>query len=196
MNTKLVAAVAGAGSLILGSLFVPTVAMAGSAVTLEDMAPALPEPQSKQDQLPSIVDLEALGNISSESIRFAGDDDTAQYWIGKGEAAEIWLIMHIPENGISASTCAQATDFYSSGLALAAGESRTDPSSSAEAYLLPADINLADMGALAANRKSAEVDGVNLITVPFQSHDIPSSEVDRKDGSTFYFVPILVDAEQ
>ncbi|MGO1544840.1 MAG: hypothetical protein ACTHXA_10935 [Gulosibacter sp.] len=196
MDKKSISIVGALCTGIVFSLSFPVVSTAESAVTIEDMIPLLTQPQTKIDTVPESVDLEALGNISSASVRLAGEDALAQYWIGLTEASEVCLIMHIPTSGISASTCGLATDFYSSGLGLVAGESRDDPSSSAEAYLLPFDIDSSEVGASTSLSRDRGVEGVNLVTVPYQANGLFSVDVERANGGAeFHFDPIRLDEE-
>jgi len=193
MKFKTLGATASVAALIALSAAVPATAGNSSAVGLEDMLPVLAVPQDDTDRMPHGIDLADLGGVSKDSVRAIGSDEAARYWVGRSGTSEVCLILQVAaDSEMAASTCAPITEFYRNGLRLVAGKSADDPSSSAEAYLLPADIDLAAIGAPEARATARSVaSSPNLVSGrPDQLEDLERVEVRREDGSTFYFNPI------
>src|SRR5690606_27488317 len=112
------------------------------------------------------VDLVALGGIASDSTRFLGSDGYAEYWVGRGNAGNVCLIMAVKgEAQVVAPSCATITNFYRRGIGVVAGAGPTEPPTSAEAYLLPADITSDDRGRGMQARSSAQATHDSLISL-------------------------------
>ncbi|MFV2010477.1 MULTISPECIES: hypothetical protein [unclassified Micromonospora] len=193
MRVPALGVTAGVAALNVISTALPALAQDAPRVEVERMLPILALPQSVQDRVPEDVDLGHLGNVSRESVRFLGEDDIADYWVGRSGNTQVCLIVKISGgNGVSASACASVTDFYRTGLGLGAGESVNGSEGSIEAYLLPADIDPIDLGA-ARHMKQAWQGrpDAHLLTVrPQVGSNWKGSEVERDNGISFRFTPI------
>ncbi|QKW15621.1 hypothetical protein [Verrucosispora sp. NA02020] len=190
MRTATTIATAGVAGLIVLSTALPAIAGDDSRTSIEEMLPVLAVQQSVQDRVPASVELDKLGNVSQESVRYLGRDDVANYWVGRAGTSQVCLILQISGgNEVSASTCTYVTDFYKKGLGLVAG----GDGQTAEAYLLPADIDPTELGAESYDprQKGRVVPGANLLTVRSKATSgWKGSEVRRSDGSSFRFSPI------
>ena len=192
-KTHIVGTVGAAVVVALGGAL-PAVANSTSAVSVEDLIPALAAPQVESDRAPEGMDLAALGGIEPDSLRALGGDDAGDYWVGRAGGAEVCLVTRLAvDPDLAASTCAPITDFYRSGLSLVAAISADDPTLAAEAYLLPADINLTSHDQASA-RQAAVDPQPNLISGRSdQLETLEAFEVERTNGASFRFMPIALE---
>jgi hypothetical protein len=183
--------VAAAAGLALAA---STPALAGTgAMPIADVVPALKVAQTQADVPPSIVDLEALGNIDPASLRAVGSDDVASYWVGQSSTTDICLITYIRGgNEVSGSSCRSIPDFQQFGLAMITGEDTSDPTRSAEAYYLPADISVDSVGATEHTATNARSTTSNFTAGRPGALDLSVADVPRGDGSTFHFQPLTL----
>lgn len=202
-SLKLIGATGGVLALAAVSTTLPAAAGDSSAVSLEEMLPLIAVPQVGSDHVPAEVKLDELGGISARSVRSAGSDDAAHYWVGRTEASEICLIMQlVDEPEMSASTCAPITEFYRKGLSLVAGTNAENPGNAAEAYLLPSDVRVPgasnDHASVRhqAERGLSPTSRVNLVSGRSAQLDgLKNAEVHRGNGGTFHFRPISLNGE-
>lgn len=197
MRYKYITTLGVAGTLFLASIATPVIASTEgpSPVNVEQMVPALAERQAKKDLLPSNLDSERLGGVRLDTVRSLGSDATARYWVARAGSADICLLVHIPGGAdVSASTCGPITEFYRSGLSLAAGENPDSPERSVQAYLLPDDIEISKLASLSLNARSSSttVDTeANMLTMRW--HDgaqLAPVDVPRSNGQDFRLAPL------
>jgi hypothetical protein len=193
MKPNVIIGAVGVAAFVALATALPAIAEDGSRTSVEEMLPILASQQSASDRVPESVGISALGDISEESVRSLGGDGVANYWVARAGTSEVCLILEIPEEKISASSCGSIADFYHHGISLAAGPSVDDPSSSTEAYLLPADIESSDIGVSKLHtEKQAMGLGAGLVTSRPQESPVRLSEVIRDDGSVFEFAPVTL----
>lgn|SRR5690606_3185005 len=190
MRFALLAASAATATIVAVSTALPAVARDGAQKPIEAIVPAFAQPQTASDVVPERVDLVALGGIASDSTRFLGSDGYAEYWVGRGNAGNVCLIMAVKgEAQVVASSCATITNFYRQGIGLVAGADPKEPATSAEAYLLPADITSDDLGLGMQARSSAQATHDSLISLRPGSNEGVRT-IERHDGSSFRFAPV------
>ena len=182
----------------VAGLVVLTAALPASAAErsdINDLVPAFATNQNAQDRSLESVSSEAFGALNADSVRWVGRKGTAEYWVARKGNSNVCLVMHIPGGmEVVAVTCAPAEDFYRKGLSLEAGGSPDEPDASAEAYLLPGDV---DAGGIVSRPElrtaalaAAAGDRANLIVVEPGKSGLSQAEVAREDGSGFHFVPL------
>jgi hypothetical protein len=178
-----------AGALIVGAAFAAPAAQAQSAVSLAELVPALSAPQTAADQVPAVVDLEALGVTDTSTVRALGSEGDASYWVARSGAEDICLIVHIAGGDeIGASSCGPVTSFASTGMGLMAGADPTIEESTAEGYLLPADVQIPGEAGVSARSADPSSSANLLIVAP--GDEVEAFETERADGSTFTFNPL------
>ncbi|MEV0155498.1 hypothetical protein AB0H57_17390 [Micromonospora sp. NPDC050686] len=193
MNRKILGATGVVAALIVLSATLAMTACGGSRADVEEMLPALGAPQTEDDRIPEGIDLDALGGVRPETVRRLGADDTAEYWVGREGSSRVCLILHIPGGAeVTAATCRSITDFYEKGLALEAGGNRGDREPSAQAYLLPIDVDTAKLSPVLTRVPSAS-DSIETNLLSLQSQDASSlqpTDLQRKSGKVFGFTPL------
>lgn len=191
MRKKFIAATVSVAALIALSTAVSATAGGSSTVTLEEMLPVLAAPQTDSDRAPDEIDLASLGGVLEDSLRWAGSSETGNYWVGRAGTSNVCLVLQLAADPLtSASACAPITEFYRIGLKLRV--EMGDPSAAAEAYILPADIDVIAIGASQATATAdVAVEGVNLVSGrPNELKGLKPSEVPRDNGMTFQFYPL------
>lgn len=172
------------------STFASSSALGDAHLSVEQLIPQLDVAQTVADKVPDVVDLSALGAIDFDSIRSLGTDGVANYWVGRVGTSQLCLIMHIP-NGyeVSAAACGEISDFHQQGIGLRAGESVNESERSAEAYLLPSDVQ---PSAIVAKYKLELREGTNagLLAVTPGSLSAETITIPRMGSSDFSFVPL------
>jgi hypothetical protein len=199
MAGKILGATGVVAALIVLSAALPATAGGESRVEVEEMLPALGAPQTSADHVPEGIDLDALGGVRPETVRSLGTDETADYWVGRAGSSRACLILHLPgQEPITAATCGLIMDVYRQGLALDAGSQRDDPTRSAQAYLLPSDVDPAKLGSMLTKVSSnRDGDKTNLLsrqqlnTTPLQPAALP-----RNNGEVFEFTPLADSKER
>lgn len=193
MNAKTLGATAGVAALIALATAVPATAGSSAAVSLDKMIPALAAPQTDADHVPADVDLSGLGGVDEATVRSLGSDEAAHYWIGRAGTSEVCLIMQLmADSEVAASTCTELAHFYRAGMSLLAGKGAQEPESTAEAYLIPADVVVPTESAAsrAAGAQGASASPQFISGRPDQLRDLEQFEVRRDDGSIFRFTPL------
>lgn len=175
----------------------PAITDDADRLDVAEVLPMLAMPQTAADSVPEVVRLDELGGVDETTVRSLGSDGTADYWVARAGQSGVCLVAHIPGgNEISASTCGTIADFNRRGLAIIAGQSRSDLSTSVEAYLLPSDV---DVSAIASGgmvmKSSGSATHRALLTVNPQDPRLQAAEVPRQHGDPFQFTPIQL-AEQ
>ncbi len=198
MNTKLMmtnkkktilAASGAAGVLIVSAALAAPAAQAHSAVSLAELVPALSAPQTAADQVPAVVDLEALGVTETSTVRALGSEDGASYWVARSGAEDICLIVHIAGGDeIGASSCGPVTSFARTGMGLMAGADPSIEEGMAEGYLLPADVQVPGEAGVSARSTNPSSSANLLIVTP--EDEVEAFETERADGTTFTFNPL------
>lgn len=88
------------------------------APSFEDSVPALAQPQTEQDRLPTG---EAdLAGIDADSTRYLGGTQVAEYWVGS-DGDEICLAVSLRAAATTGASCAGADEFSRSGLTVSVG---------------------------------------------------------------------------
>lgn len=186
------------GATAILALTAATPAWSANTTAISEVAPILATAQTASDLPPAVVDLGALGGIDADTVRSLGSDEIASYWIGQTSNSDICLITHIRGgNEVASSSCRTIPEFNLMGLGLITGEGTDDPSRSAEAYYLPSDISLSEIGAPVQAEVSgrASTDGAFTSGRP-GSLDLDEADVKRADGSTFRFQPLSLPGEK
>ncbi|WP_133434219.1 hypothetical protein [Aeromicrobium phragmitis] len=157
---------------------------------LEDLLPVLAAPQTAGDRVPEGVDLATLGALEPDSVRrVEGRDSDAQYWVGTTASNEVCLILHLPENdGATASSCAPVSSFDERGVPIRV----SGTGGSAEAYLLPADVDTSTLPpALIEVTGPAGAVGATLVSPrPGAAGSLQPTQLERRGGDSFAFVPL------
>lgn len=202
MSKKIAAIVTAALSVTGVVMAAASPALAGGGVIpLEDVAPILSTTQTTADLPPTYIDLHVLGDIDPASVRAIGHDEVADYWVGQSTANDICLITAIRGgNEVAGSSCRSLVEFNQFGLAMITGEDASDPKRSAEAYYLPGDVTLSDVGATESNGSNLRVaEGANssqpmdgLAAGRPGTLDLEARDVERSNGSTFHFKPLSI----
>lgn len=182
------ASLAVAGLALCAATIVPTVTHGDTAMSIDDMVPELRTKQSDADRVPSKVDLESLGDVIPDSTRLLASTGNADFWVAKSGASTVCLIVYIPRGSeVSAASCSTYAAFYNRGLSIGAGESSDR---SAEAYLLPADVDrsaLVERAGISAARSSNS----QLIVVDGpQKIDRTRTVSIARQGRDFRFAPL------
>lgn len=160
----------------------PSMASSSSGTPLDQLIPELAVAQTSNDALPDNMKLEDLGPIDATSLRHLGEDELAEYWVGRSGSTQVCLIITLRDYpGVGASACGEATDFYNQGIALSTGNAEIK----SEAYLLPADVPIGEL----TNAKSLS-SGVGLLVAGSASIPTDSVEIIRPSGQTFTFSPL------
>ncbi|WP_422770228.1 hypothetical protein ACN28C_26420 [Plantactinospora sp. WMMC1484] len=191
MNRKALRATVVAAVLVVTSAALP--ATANEKVGVEEMLPVLGAPQVPGDRIPGGIDLDAIGGVRPETVRRLGSDDVAEYWVGRLGSSSTCLILHIAGGSeVTAAACGSITDFYNKGLALQAGESRNNPTRSAHAYLLPADVDATALSPMLTKVSSAsDSTGPNLLSrQPQDAAPLQPTDLKRDKGNIFTFRPL------
>jgi len=171
-------------------------AWSATGTSVDELIPVLSVPQTAADIAPASLDLEALGGIQADTVRYLGDDEVGQYWIGQTSNMDVCLITHVPGGyETSASNCATIATFNQYGLGILAGEDLNDPTRSVEAYYFPADIADSFVGsdrdvASLRSRSANDVRDSDLVAGPSGSLHMERENVERPDGSSFHFQPL------
>lgn len=193
MNKKALGIAGATAALVVTFAAIPATADEAPRVDVEDMLPVLGEPQTAHDHLPTEFPLDAFGGVRPETVRSLGADDKAEYWLGRAGSSNICLMLHIPGGAeITAATCGSITDFYKGGLALEAGAKRQSPNSSAQAYLLPSNVDAAALGSM-LTKVSSGSDGIRANLLTRQSSDttpVRPADLKRGSGEVFTFNPL------
>lgn len=194
MKNRTMAATVGVVAFVGLAAVAPATAGSSSAVSLEEMLPILAKAQSSSDHVPDSIDLDALGNISEDTIRFLGSDHAGSYWVGTTASDDVCLVMQTAADpDMAASSCVPIGSFYRDGLRLMAGQGMDQPETNAEAYLFPSDINLPSSDSPVSSARSAggSGDSASFISgAAGELDDLDAFEVSRDDGTTFHFAPI------
>lgn len=109
------------------------------APSFEEVVPALSQPQTEQDRLPSGDGGASTGVVDAGSSRYLGGTQLAEYWVGL-EGGEICLVQSLRGTGTVGSSCADAETFGRSGVSVSAGSGDV----SASGLLVPEGFDLAD----------------------------------------------------
>lgn len=183
---------------VMGLVVVTATALVGPAmasdarqVSVGDMVPALDRPQGVADRMLASVDLTALGDISPQSVRALDSSGPARYWVGRNRSSHICLILHIPGgNEVSASTCAEVTDFYDRGLGLMAGDGGSISGPAVEAYLLPSGIQAAHIQRNQKPDRASSEREAYFTAGTVGELQLKPSVVKRDTGRDFHFTPL------
>ncbi|WP_432541942.1 hypothetical protein [Kineococcus sp. SYSU DK002] len=109
------------------------------APSFEDEVPALSQPQTEQDRLPTREDGPGIEAVDADSTRYLGSTQVAEYWVGL-DGDEICLVQSLRGTGTVAASCADAGYFERSGVQL----STSSLGVSAAGLLVPEGFDLAD----------------------------------------------------
>lgn len=191
-HKKSLGAAAAVAALIGVATALPAMTDDADRLDVEVVLPMLALSRTAADSVPKAVDLDNLGGIDEATVRSLGSDGTARYWVARAGRSGVCLIAHIPGgNEISASTCGTISDFNRRGLAIIAGQSRSDLNTSVEAYLLPSDVDVTAIASSSMLRKSSDNPAhPALLTVNPQDPRLQAAEVPREHGDPFQFRPI------
>jgi len=128
--------IAGAATTIGG---VVSSASAGSSA--REQLSVLDAPSDAQDSLPRTIQDQSNGigdgGLITDSTRFLGEDESAQYWTGIDQAGNVCVIAELNLSGAWSSACKDANQFATTGLELAVDLPDDASPEHAEAYLLP-----------------------------------------------------------
>ncbi len=172
----------------------------GSAETAEFIA-LLGQPQEAWDRLPHQRFAEA---VERDSARSLGSNDVADYWVGATKDSDVCLMISLRDDtDNSAAVCTDGDGFLENGVSVSVSAGSGEDAVSADAYLLPADVEVKPLREHLANyvqpvdepegmtQDRAELVGeMNLIPVRPGTQTTTTLELRRADGGTFTFVPL------
>ena len=88
-----------------------TLLVAGcGAPSLEEMVPALSQPQAESDQLPILEGGVRIDGVAADSSRHLGKTNTAEYWVGLDDD-EVCLVQALVGAQAAGVSCADAETF-------------------------------------------------------------------------------------
>ena len=124
-----------------GPVAVTAVLVAGGcgAPSFEEVVPALSQPQTEQDRLPTGEGGASTEAVDAGSSRYLGGTQVAEYWVGL-DGEEVCLVQALRGTGTVGSSCADVETFEQSGLWL----STSSLDVSASGLLVPEGFDLAD----------------------------------------------------
>ncbi|MDX2378087.1 hypothetical protein M4I32_14945 [Microbacterium sp. LRZ72] len=182
----------------LGVIAVVAVAASVFALTREtaevpadEIVPELASQQDSSDVLPDYLNREDSGDIVEESVRSAGSDERADYWVARTRDDEICLVVRVRgDQEIVSSSCGTPANIYERGAAsgtMAGGSNEN----AVEAYLIPHDVDASQLEAELPDSRITSTDGFTL-AVRFPGTDDRFSEatIDRSGGGSFSFIPL------
>ncbi|MGO2052350.1 hypothetical protein CQ010_04840 [Arthrobacter sp. MYb211] len=185
----------GVMALALVAVAAPVSAADQSYMAVQDLVPALAEPQAELDRGLPLDVLDELGGLNPDSTRFLGEDDKASYWVAQDEPSNVCLVIHTSWS--TSSSCADFPRFHRSGIGMATGQSYEVPEDIIEAYLLPSDISpeqIAETGAYRDVKLSSQATKKlesDLLVVDTAASDKLSGEtIERSSGESFQFTPL------
>ncbi|WP_432523708.1 hypothetical protein [Kineococcus sp. SYSU DK006] len=109
------------------------------APSFDGMVPALSQPQTEQDRLPTGEGGASVEAVDAGSSRYLGGTQVAEYWVGL-DGEEICLVQALRGTGTVGSSCADAETFEQSGVWV----STSSLGVSATGLLVPEGFDLAD----------------------------------------------------
>ncbi|WP_432512245.1 hypothetical protein [Kineococcus sp. SYSU DK001] len=109
------------------------------APSFEEVVPALSQPQTEQDRLPTREGGASIDVVDAESTRYLGGTQVAEYWVGL-DGEEICLVQSLRGTGTVGASCADAGRFEESGVRV----STSSLDVSATGLLVPEGFDLAD----------------------------------------------------
>lgn len=152
--------------------------------------------QRDHDVLPEFLVGTHVGEgLLPETARKVGSSDVAEFWAAMDADGRLCLVSVLLD-GTAASSCSLPVDFFRYGAALALAGSEASPDMTAEAYLVPADVELPS-GGVASRSKNAleESDSTQLFVVGRDGSNPPDGEFARAGvEEPFQFQPLDVDA--
>ncbi|NAZ74739.1 hypothetical protein GTQ99_04780 [Kineococcus sp. T13] len=110
------------------------------APSFEEMVPALAQPQTEQDQLPTGEGDGNIDVVEAESTRYLGGTQVAKYWVGL-DGEEICLVQSLRGTETVGVSCADAEVFGESGVWVRTSSAEV----SATGLLVPERFDLADV---------------------------------------------------
>ncbi len=172
----------------------------GSAETAEFIA-LLGQPQEAWDRLPHQTFAEV---VEPDSARSLGSNDVADYWVGATKDSDVCSMISLRDDtDNSVAVCNSGDEFLENGLSVSVSGGSGEDAVSADAYLLPTDVEATPLREHLADylqpvdepqgmtEDRAELVGeMNLIPVRPGTQTTTTLELKRADGGTFTFVPL------
>lgn len=179
---------------ILAALVATSTALPASAdgrVDIEQLVPAFGLVQTDEDLRLRHINPEAFDELDASSVRWIGKEASSEYWVAR-QGSLICLVKHVENGeGAVAMSCSEPTDFDAQGLPIRVSVGNR---SAAEAYLLPADIEVSQLGIKAANQGGSHVASNNgratLVVIDLHDSALVPVEIMREKRAPFSFVPI------
>ncbi len=161
----------------------------------------LGQPQEAWDRLPRQGFAEVVERDTSRKL---GSNDVADYWVGATKDNDLCLMVSLRDDtDNSAAVCTDGDGFLENGLSVSVSAGSGEDAVSADAYLLPADVEVKPLREHLADyvqpvdepegmtEERAELVGeMNLIPVRPGTQTTSTLELKRADGGTFTFVPL------
>ncbi|HXH33911.1 MAG TPA: hypothetical protein VNJ54_05810 [Plantibacter sp.] len=117
------------------------VSSASAGSSAREQLSLLNAPRNAQDSLPRSIHTQSKGigdgGLATDSTRFLGEDESAQYWTGIDTAGHVCVIAELNMSGVWSSACTNAHQFANTGLGLSVDRPDEANPEHAEAYLLP-----------------------------------------------------------
>ena len=124
------------------AIFATLVVGGCGAPSLEGMVPALAQPRTEPEQLPTLEEGARIEGVDPESSRYLGKTNAAEYWVGLDEE-EICLVQVLVGAQAAGVSCADAETFAEVGVVLSTSASGV----TATGLLVPEGFDLADAAA-------------------------------------------------
>ncbi|WP_062069290.1 hypothetical protein [Demequina sediminicola] len=196
MKRKYKYAALGAGAVVgivaVGGVIV---ARGQGSTDVNELVPAFALPQTHQDLDLADINSEAFDTLDSESVRWAGQDSSMQYWVAR-QGDLVCLLVSVErdddDEGAVASSCNAPEDFAARGLAVGL---RAEDGVAAEVYLLPADVIVSDLGVdqgegAEGSRVVLNDDRANVVASDGAASGLAPTELSREGGEPFAFTPL------